>query len=171
MALPHDLQIEGDDQCRAFGLPGALDQPGDEVAITHYVQLKPERLAGGLRNVFNGADAHGGQRERNPEALGGAGRQDFPIGVLHAGQTGRGNGHRHGDVLANHLRLERAMFDINRNPLAKLDLAEVFAVGPVSALGPGPGVTIVVEHGRDPPLGEFAKVFDARNGFWHDKSH
>ena len=53
MALAKDLKIEGEDECGASCGLRTVDQPGDEVAVAHDVELKPERLVAVLRDVFN----------------------------------------------------------------------------------------------------------------------
>ena len=60
VALSEDLQVECEHQSRALRCPGAFDQPFDEAAVFHDVQLKPERMAAGFHgDVLDGADAHG----------------------------------------------------------------------------------------------------------------
>ena len=66
--------------------------------------------------------------------------------MLHAGQPGRGQRHRHRHLLANHGRFQRTLAHVDQNALAELDLAEVLFVGPVGAFGPGAGIGVVEEH-------------------------
>ncbi len=44
VALTQNLQIKRQNQGRALGSFGAVDQIIDEVAVAHYIKLKPERL-------------------------------------------------------------------------------------------------------------------------------
>ena len=163
--LAHDLQVERDDQCRTVGGARAVDQPADEVAVAHDVELEPERVAaGGFGNVLDGADAHGRERERNAELFGSARREDFAVGMLHAGEPRGRNRHRHGHVLADHLRAGVAVLDVHRHALAQQDLLEVGLVGAVGAFGVGARVGVVVEHARHAAPGQNAQVFDAGDG-------
>ena len=84
VALADDLQIESKHQCAAPCRFAALNHLHHGTAVAHHVELKPEGGGGVLGNVFNRADAHGGQRERNAKLLSRFGRLDFTIGVLHA---------------------------------------------------------------------------------------
>jgi hypothetical protein len=141
---------------------GALDQALDEVAVFHHVELEPERVAVGvLGDVFERADAHGRQRERNAEGLGRARAQDLAVGVLHAGEAGGRDGHGHGRFLAGHGGAQRAAFHVHGHALAQLDLLEVAFVGAVGAFGPRAGVGVVVEHLGHAALGDHPQVFDA----------
>ncbi len=148
VALAEDLQVQRQHQRAATGGLGAIDQAADEIAVFHHVELKPERLAGVLGDVFDRADAHRRQRERDAEFLRGARRLDFTVGVLHAGQADRRQRHRHGHRLADHRAGDRALGDVDRDPLAQLDVVEVGFVGAVGGLGPGAGIGVVVKHAR-----------------------
>ena len=137
VALAKNLQVQREHQRRASGCFGAVNQAFDEIAVLHHVQLKPERVSPrALRNVFDRADAHRRQRKRNAEALGRACRQDLTIGVLHAGQPGWCNRHRHGHVEADHFCGRAAVFHVHRHALAELDALEIALVGAVGALRP-----------------------------------
>jgi hypothetical protein len=87
--------------------------------------------------------------------------EDLAVGMLHAGQPGGREGHRHRHGHADHRRGGAAVFHVDRDPLAQLDLLEVALVGAVGAFGPRAGVGIVIEHARHTPLSEHAQVFDA----------
>ena len=170
VALAQDLQIQRELQRRAVGGLGAVDEAVDEVAVAHHVHLEPERVAARvLCNVLNGANAHGGQRERNAKRLGRLGAQDFAIGVLHAGQARRRNRHRHGHVLPHHGGAGGTAFHVHRHALAQLDALEVRLVGAVGALGVRARIGIVVEHARHAALGDDAQVFDTGDfgQVWH----
>ncbi|MCY1369429.1 hypothetical protein D9M69_564720 [compost metagenome] len=91
---------------------------------------------GVLRDVFERADAHGRERERNAEGLGRARAQNFAVGVLHAGQARGRDRHRHEHLLPDHGAGGAAVLHVDRHPLAQLDLLEITGVGPVGALGP-----------------------------------
>ncbi len=93
-----------------------------EVLIAHHVELEPEGLRGDRGDILDRADAHGRQREGNAEFLGGAGRQHFAVGMLHAGHAGRRKGHRHRHLLADHRRFQRAVRHVDQHALAQLDL-------------------------------------------------
>ena len=56
MALPDDLQVDGEHERAAFGRSGALDQGADVTAILHNVELKPERFFHRAGNVLDRAD-------------------------------------------------------------------------------------------------------------------
>ena len=144
--LAEDLQVQGQHQRIHTGGLGALDQSLDEAAVTHHIQLEPERLADMLGDVFQGTDAHGRQGVAQAECGGGAGGENLAIGVLHAGQAGGCQGHRHGHVLADHGGADRALIDIARHPLAEFDPGKIAFVGPVGALSPGTRIGVIVEH-------------------------
>ena len=160
VALPEDLQIQRQHQRRAARGLRAVDQPFDEVAIAHHVELEPERLRGRRCDVLDRADAHRRQRERHAERFGGARREDLAVGVLHAGQAGRRERHGHRYRLAGHRRADRATVHVDGDALAQLQLREVRFVGAIGALGPRARVAIVVEHPRDALLRQRAQVFD-----------
>ena len=165
--LAEDLQVKRDDQRRALGGLGAVDEPLDEALVLHDVELEPERAAGVLGHVLDRADAHGGERERHPELLGGAGCEDLAVGVLHAGEPCGGQCHRHRHVLADHRVFQRAVFHVDRHALAELDLLESGFVGAVGGFRPGAGVRVVVEHARHATLGNDSEIFDAGNDRGH----
>ena len=163
MALAQDLQVQREHQGAAVRGLGAVDQALDEALVLHHVQLEPEALSGMLGHIFDGADAHGREGERYPELARCAGGQDLAVGVLHAGQSGRGQCHRHGDRLADHGAGGAAVFHVHGHALAELDLVEVAFVVAVGALGPGAAVGIVVKHARDTFLGQTAQIFNMGN--------
>ena len=140
---------------------GARYQALDEAAVAHHVELEPERCRRVRGDVLDRADAHRRQRERHAELLGRARGQDLAIGVLHAGETGRREGHRHGGGLAGQGRGQRAVLHVDRDALAQLDAREVALVLAVGGLRPGARVGVVVEHARHAPLREAAQVLDA----------
>jgi hypothetical protein len=55
--------------------------------------------------------------------------------MLHAGQAGGRNRHRHGNVLAHHGAARAAAFHVDGHALAQLDLLESGLVVAVGALG------------------------------------
>ncbi len=167
VALADHLQVEREHQRAALRDAGALDHAGHRLAVAHHVELEPEGRAGVRRDVLDRADAHGRERERDAELLSRARGVDLAVGVLHAGQADRGDGHRHLHRLADHRGGERAAFHVHGHALAQLDLLEVLAVGAVGAFGPGARIGVVVEHARHPLFGEHAQVFDGRDhGHW-----
>jgi hypothetical protein len=168
VALAEDLQVERQHQRGDAGILGALDQPGDEVAVLHHIELEPERLADMVGDVLERADAHGREREGDAGLAGGARGEDFAIGVLHAGEAGGGERDRHGDGLADHGRSQRAVGHVDGDALAQLDAGEIGLVGAVGALGPGAGIGVVVEHARHPALGQDAQILDGQ-GLGHGR--
>lgn len=160
VALADDLQVEGQHQRVAAGGLGAVDQAFDEIAVAHHVELEPERLADFRGDVLQGTDAHGRQGVAHAELGGGAGGEDLAVGMLHAGQPGGRDDHRHGHLLAEHAGAQRAVLDVPRDPLAQLDRGEVVLVGAVGAFAPGTGVGVVVEHPRHALARQAAQVFD-----------
>jgi hypothetical protein len=84
VALPEHLQINSQDQRAAFCGDCALDQRLDEAAVLHDVKLKPERPGDIGGNVFDRADRHRAQRERNAGSLCRAAGDDFAVAMLHA---------------------------------------------------------------------------------------
>ena len=122
VALAEDLQVEREHQRAAVGRLGAVDQPLDEVAVAHHVELEPERRLGVRGDVLDRADAHRRQRERDAELLGRARREDLAVGVLHAGQAGRRDRHRHRDRPGRPSSCAmRAVLHVDRDALAQLD--------------------------------------------------
>ena len=75
--------------------------------------------------------------ERHAELGGGARGQDLAVGVLHAGQAGGRDGHRHHGVAARHGGAQRTAFHIDGDALAQLDALEVAFVGAIGAFRPG----------------------------------
>jgi hypothetical protein len=103
----------------------AVDQPIDEVAVAHDIELEPEGSVGVPRHVLDGADAHCRQRERDAGARGGAGGEDFAVGMLHSGHAGGRDRDGHADRLADHGRRQRSVGHIDGDALAQLDPFEV----------------------------------------------
>ena len=170
VALAHDLKVEGNHQRRAVRGLGTLDKIADEVAVAHHIELEPERLARIGGHILDRADRHGGQGEGNAKRLGRLCGEDFTISMLHAGQAGRGERHRHRHVLPEHLHGGAALRYIDGNALAELDGLQVGLVRLEGRLGPGPALAIIVEHARHAPLHLFAQIFNAGNNAHLDTS-
>ncbi len=160
VALAEDLQVERQHQRRALRGLGPVDQVQHELALAHDVELEPEGLGRDRRDILDRADAHGRQREGNAEGFGRLGCQHLAIGVLHAGQPGRRQRHRHRHLLADHGRFQRAVGHVDQHPLAQLHLGEVFLVGAIGALGPGAAVGVIEEELRYAALGKGLEVAD-----------
>ncbi len=161
VALADHLQVQREYQCAALGVLGALDHAGHGIAVTHHVQLEPERRAGVFGNVLDGADAHRGQRERNAELLGRARGVDLAIGMLHACEAHGRDAHGHLGLLPYQRGGRGTPFHVHRHALAQLNGVEVVFVGAVGALGPGARVGVVIEHARHAAFSDHAQVFDA----------
>ena len=56
----------------------------DEAAVLHDVELEPERLVDGARDILDRADRHRARRERNACGLRGAAGVNFAVAMLHA---------------------------------------------------------------------------------------
>jgi hypothetical protein len=160
VALAEDGEVEREHQRGAARRSRALDQALDERAVAQHVELEPERLRRVRGNVFDRADAHRRQRERHAELLGGARRMDLAVCPLHAGQPGRRERDRHRHRLAEHGCGDRTPVHVHRDALAELQFLQVGLVRPVGALGPGPGIAVVVEHARGALLVQYPQVFD-----------
>ena len=132
-------------------------------AVAHHVELEPEWRRGVGGDVLDRADAHRRQRERNAELLGGLAAEDLAVGVLHAGEAGGRERHRHADVDSNHARCGAAALHVDGDALAQLDLAEIAFVGAVGAFRPRARIGIVVEHARHALLRQHAQVLDRRD--------
>ncbi len=154
VALSEDLQIGRQHQRRAFRRLGAVNEVQDEVAILHDVELEPEGLLRHRGDVLDRADAHGRQGEGNAELFCRAGCQHLAIGVLHAGETGRRQRHRHGSFLADHGGCQRPVGHIDKNTLTQLDLGEIRLVRLIGRFRPGAGIGILEKHLRHAPFGE-----------------
>ena len=124
MALPHDLQVQGQYQGGTLGCLRPLDQPRDIVSVAHHIELKPERLRSLVGDIFDGADTHGRQAKGYAKFLGGSSGQNLTVGVLHPGQACRRQCHWHSDCLARHGAGERAVSDINQDFLSEFDAGE-----------------------------------------------
>lgn len=161
VTLPGQLEVQSDHQGRTTSLACAVDQPPDEIPVSHHIELEPERSAGARRNVFDGADAAGGQGEGDAEAFGGAGRQDLAVGVQHARQPRRRQGDRHGHGFAQHAGRQAALRDVDGDPLPEFQRLQIGFVGPIRGFRPGAGIHVVVEHARYSAPGQAAQVFDA----------
>lgn len=118
MALAENLQVERQHQRRASGGFGAIDEIIDEVAVLHHVKLEPERFGGDGGDILDGANAHGGKRERHAEFFRRFCRQHLAIGMLHAGEASGGERHRHRNLLADHFGGERPVGHIHQHTLA-----------------------------------------------------
>ena len=77
VALAEHLQVDGEHQRVALGRHRARQDVLGEAAVADHVELEPERFAGRLRHVFDRADRHGRERERNAGLVGGAAPTGF----------------------------------------------------------------------------------------------
>lgn len=148
---------------------GTPDQRCDKLAITHHIQLKPERVGvGGLRDGFDGANAHGRQGKWHPRFLRSLGRENFAIRMHHACEACRCNRQRHAHCLPHHPGGGTALSNVHRHTLAKLQTLERCFVRTVGIFGPRTRVDIVIKHARHTPPRNLAQVFDAGK-FGHEK--
>ena len=161
MPLPEDLQIQRDLQRRTVGRFGTVNQPLHKSAVTQHIHLEHKRVpVGSGGHVFQRANAHGGQSERNAKGLGRPRAQNLTICVLHAREARGRNGHGHGHFLAQHRGFSATSFHVDGHTLAQFDALKISLVGAVGALGPTAAVSVVVEHFWHPALGHLAQVFD-----------
>ena len=161
MALAEHLQIGGEHEGGALGGFGAADEVAHEFAVAHHIKLKPEGIGAVGGHVFDGADAHGGEDIGHAEFGGGAGGEDFAVGMLHAGEADGGEGERHFHGLPDHFALEAAVLHIHQHALAEQDGLEIGFVGAVGGFAPRAGVGVVVEHFGHFAPGNTLKVGDA----------
>ena len=161
MALPLNLQVEGQHQGGALRLLGALDERGRKTAVAHYVKLEPERTGHRAGNVLDRADRHGRERKRHAEALGGARPQHFAVGPVQPGEPGGRDRHRHDRVLPGHRGAGAASVDVNPHALAQGDGIEIVAVGAQRRLGVGAAVDIVENRPGDAFSRHRAQIFYA----------
>ncbi len=160
VALALDLQVEGQHQRRTLRRTSALDERGGEAAIAHHVELEPERLRDGARDVLDRADRHRREREGDAEALGRARGQHLAVGPVEPGQAGGRERHRHRHVLAHHGGAQRAPIDVDRHALAQRQQLEVGAVGAQGGLVVRAAVDVVEDRLRDALFRELAQVLD-----------
>ena len=165
VALTDDLKVDGENERAAFGGGGALDQRADVAAILHDVELEPERLVDRRRDILDGADRHGRQRERNSRLLRGAARQDLAVAVLHAAKPDRRQRERQRRGLAEDRGLGAAIGDVEQDALAQLDAFEIGAVGAQRLLGIGAGFGIIDKRARHLAVGGLPQILDAGHGF------
>ena len=160
MALALHLQIDGEYQRAALRRDGALDERLREAAVLHHIELEPERLRGSRRHVLDRADRHGREAEGNAGLLGGAGGEDLAIGILHAGEAGRGERQRQRRRLADDRRRGRAVGNIDHDALAQLQRLEIGAVRLQRLLGIGAAVAIFEEGARHAALRHQSQIVD-----------
>ncbi len=129
MALAQHLEIDRKHQRAALCGGGALDQSADEAAVLHHVELEPERLVDRLRHVFDRADRHGGERERNARRLRRPAGQNLAVAMLHAAEPDRRERERKRNLLTHDCGGEIALRYVDQHALAQLDALEVLAVG------------------------------------------
>jgi hypothetical protein len=111
-------------------------------------------------HVFDGANAHGGEREGYAEFFSRTGRFDFTIGVLHARQAHGCECDWHRHVFTHHGCGGGAIVDVARHALADPVFGESGGVLDKCGSGVAAGFTIVVEHARHAALIKFVKVGD-----------
>ncbi len=160
MPLPHDLQVQRDNNGRTFGGTCAVKETLHKVIVFERVDLKPERVGGVFGHILDRANRHGGQRERDAELSGRAGGFDLAVSALHARKTDRGEGHRHRHILTDHLACSVAVGHIHRDPLLEPDLIEIGCVFTERLFGPTAAFGIVVEHLRCTALMQPLQVRD-----------
>ena len=86
VALAQHLQVDGEHEGAAPGRRGALDQSLHETAITHDIELEPERLFRRFRHLLDRADRHGAEGKRYAGLLCGLAGEDFAVAVHEADQ-------------------------------------------------------------------------------------
>ena len=128
VALAEYLQIGRQNQRRAIRRFRPLDEVFHKFAVTHHIQLEPERLAGIFRYILNRTNGHGGKRKRHAEFLRRFRRENLAIGIHHAGKTGGGDSDRHFYRLANHRRLQRAVSHIDQHALLEFDGVKIAGI-------------------------------------------
>ena len=136
VTLSHDLQIQCDHQCRAFRLARTIDQPPDKIAVTHHIKLEPEWRTAMRRHILNRTDRHCRQGERHTKIGRRLCRQYFPISILHAGQPGWCQRHRHGGCFAKHRHFGVAGADINGDTLTEFYRLQIIFICPIGGFRP-----------------------------------
>ncbi len=167
VALAEHLQIDREHERAAFGFRRPRQDVPGETAVLDDVELKPEWPARGLRDIFNRADRHRGQRVRDAGVVRGLRSENFAVAVLHAGEPdGRERKWRR-DLLSKNGRRKAAVGDVDQHALAQLDVFEVAAVGPQRFLAVGAAIGIFEKGARNTAAGQRSQVLDAGDGF-HD---
>ena len=161
VALPDHLQVDGQHQRAAFGGDRALDQRLDEAAVLHHVELEPERLVDGGRDVLDRADRHRALGEGNAGGLRGAAGVNLAVAMLHAEQADRRQDQRQRGGLAEDRGRQVALGDVDQDALAELDLLQIVVVGAQRVLGIGAAIGIVEERLRHAALVQQAQILDA----------
>ncbi len=128
MPLSEHSEIERDDQRAALRGDCTSDQIADEAAIAHDVQLEPKRLLDGFGDVFDRADRHRAERERNSGGLRGASGKNLAVTVLHAADADRSQDERQRCRLAENRRAELPRRQIDADALAKFYRLEIVSI-------------------------------------------
>ena len=165
MALAEHLQVDREHQRAAFGRDRPLDQGAHETAVLHDVELEPERLVDGLRDILDRADRHGREAERDAGFLRRAAGQNLAVTMLHPAKPDRRQRQRQRDRLAEDRGVRAAIGHVDENALAQLDGLEIGAVGVERLLGVGAAFGIFEERARHPAAGGLPQVLDAGHGF------
>ena len=162
MALAVHRQVDGEEQRRAFGGLGALDQRLHEAAVAHHVKLEPERLVAPPRRrprssrstwwrACTGCRPHARRGRRGSRRRHIACRQS-PVGAIASGIASSS---------PSTVVLRLALRHVDQHALAQLDRAHVVDIGVARVLRIGAGLHVLEEHARHVAAGDPPQVLDA----------
>jgi len=139
--------IDGKDQRGTTRRFSAFQGVTHKAAIAQNIQLKPHRTLDSRGDFFNRAYGYCGKRKRNAFGISGGGGLNFAPTRIHAAQTDRCKGHRHGERFVEQLCLQAQVGHILQHALAKGHLRQVCHVTAQSVLCIRPTVNIVEQEG------------------------
>ena len=161
MTLAKHLQIDREDERAAFGCGRTLDERTNEATVLHHIELEPERLAHGLRDILDRADRHGRESERDSGRMCGAASENLAVSLLHPAKPNGSKRNRKPRRLANDRRGEIALRYVNQYALAQLDPIEVLPIGAQRGLRIGAGLSISEECARHLAARNLPQILDA----------
>ena len=157
-----DRHVHGEHQCSRFRRFGAGQHVAHEAAITDHVELKPDRRARGLRDLFDRADRHRRQGERNTGAASGLRRLHFAASRAHAGDADRPEDQWQSLARSKQSRAQVDARDIAQHALFEGHLLQVAHVSRERRLAVRAAVEVVEEKSRQPAPRGAAKIIAGR---------
>ena len=150
--------VDGEHQGGDAGGLGPLQGVAHEAAILEHIELEPHGPVDGRSHFLDRADRDGGQCEGNALGRRRFGRLHLATAGVHAGQTDRCQGYRHGQLLAEQFGGQVQLGHVLQHALAQGNVGQVGNVALERVLGIGAAVDIVEQERRQLAPGGFAVV-------------
>lgn len=161
-----DRHVDGEHQGGDAGGLGPLQGVAHEAAVLQHVELEPHRPVDGRGDLLDRAHRYRRQGEGHALRRRRARRLGFTAAGVHAGETDRGERHRHRQGLVEQAGFQAQLGHVLQHPLTQGDGRQVLDVAAQGVLGVGAAVDVVEEERRQLALGGGAVVGGSGNDHW-----